>query len=324
VPLQSTVADQDAKTISGTTTHLSLYAIVASGGPACATISGGVTCGSSSTGGSSSGSGAGGSSTGTSLVASDSVICTPNKCADAGDVCGPYGGKMTGCADGPDGYTATCCFPASTGICMPTGGVQAGGGSYSPDGGYTAISFPKPTCATATDPCSQYPGATLHDCNDNATGFTGTCCFPPGRPLCTVIAPGDGCTNPGPGEAAGCNVIFSCTNTSLADYCAYGSTGTSCVDRPYETVITCCYPAGVLPSTGMPASVLDGGAGSGGAGGAGGLNGGGGIGGRGAGTGGFPNGETGGTPGTGGSPNGETGGRSGTGGLFGAGQGGTG
>ena len=326
LPLQSTVSDEVAKTIAGTTTHLSLYAIVAPGGPVCATVSGGLTCVSSGPG--SSGTGAGGSnsnSTGTSLLASDTVICTPNACADAGDVCGPYGAKMTGCTDGPDGYTATCCSPAGSGICMPTSGIQGGGFIYSPDGGVTTVSLPKPTCATATDPCSQYPGATLQSCNDNATGFTGTCCFPPNQPVCILTTSG-GCTNPTPAEATSCNVIFSCANTSPADFCPYGSTGT-CADRTDEIDITCCYPLGVLPSNGTPASALDGGAGSGGISGAGGLTGGGGLGGlggRGGGTGGFPNGETGGRPGTGGISDGNTGGIPGTGGMFGAGQGGTG
>ena len=308
VPFQFAVIDEDAKTISGTTTHLSLYAIVASGGPVCATVSGGLTCASSGTG--SSGTGAGGSSTGTSLLASDPVICTPNTCADAGDVCGPYGAKMTGCTDGPDGYTATCCAPASTGLCMPTSGVQACGGSYSPDGGFTSFCDPTPTCATATNACSQYPGATLLNCNDTATGFTGTCCFPPGQPVCILASPGGSCTNPAPGEANGCNVISNCANTPQADSCAYGSTAISCADLTNEVDITCCYPVGVLPSNGTPASVVDGGAGSGGLSGGGGLTGGGGLGGRGGGTGGFNDGDSGGSPGSGG--------------LFGAGQGGTG
>ncbi len=323
VPLNDAVTDLDAQTIAAPTMHLSPYALVAAGSPVCATISGGLTC--ASTGSSSSG--AGGSSviiTGNSLLASDPVVCTPNTCADAGDVCGPFGGKLSSCTDGPNGYTAACCFP-STGPCMPTGGVQACGGTFSPDGGYTSTCFPKPTCATATDACSQYPGATLFSCSDNDSGFTGTCCFPPGQPLCTVTNSGGGCTNPGPGEATGCNVIFSCANTSPADYCAYGSTGTSCADLTDWIAITCCYPVGVLPGNGTPASLVDGGAGAGGVSGGGGLSGSGGFGGLGGidGRGGGSGGISDGTGGVGPGPTG-AGGLTGSGGLFGPGKGGTG
>jgi hypothetical protein len=321
VSLTDAVTDLDAQTISAPTMHLSPYALVAARSPVCATISGGLTC--ASTGSFSSGAGGSIITTGTSLLASDPVVCTPNTCADAGDVCGPFGGTLSSCTDGPNGYTASCCF-STTGPCMPTSGVQACGGTFSPDGGYTSTCFPKPTCATTTDACSQYPGATLVTCSDNDSGFTGTCCWPPGQQVCTAQAEnGGGCTNPpGPDGGAGCNVISSCANTPQSDYCAYGSTFAGCVDEPYEVVITCCYPVGVLPGNGTPASVIDGGAGSGGGLGAGGLSGSGGlggIGGRGGGSGGISDGSGGVGPG----PTG-AGGLTGTGGLFGPGKGGTG
>jgi hypothetical protein len=341
VSLNAAVTDIDAETISAPTMHLSPYALVAAGGPICATVSGGFTCTSSGAGGSiiiiggtSSGAGGdiivGGSSgvggsggTGTSQPASDpAVVCTPNTCAEAGDVCAPFGAKLSGCTDGPNGYTASCCFPQSTGICMPTGGVQACGGQSTPDGGYTSVCLPKPTCATATDACSQYSGATLLDCTDTDTGFTGSCCFATGHPVCTVASSGGGCTNPSPSEAVGCNVIFNCANTPQAEYCGPGTTVAGCVDQTDQVLITCCYPLGVLPGNGTPASVVDGGLGAGGVSGGGGLTGdggAGGIGGSGGGSGGLSDG----MGGVGPAPTGG-GGLTGTGGLFGPGKGGTG
>ncbi len=209
---------------------------------------------------------------------------------------------------------------------MPTSGVQACGGTFSPDGGYTSTCFPKPTCATTTDACSQYPGATLVTCSDNDSGFTGTCCFPQGQPVCTVTSSSAGCNTSASGVFSDC--LFNCSNTSPADYCPYGSTGT-CNDQnaaaTSEDDYTCCYPAGVLPGNGTPASLIDGGAGSGGVSGGGGLTGSGGggglggIGGRVGGSGGISDGMGGVGPG----PTG-AGGLTGTGGLFGPGKGGTG
>jgi hypothetical protein len=204
---------------------------------------------------------------------------------------------------------------------MPTGGIQACGGTYSPDGGYTSSCDPTPTCATATDPCSQYPGATMVTCSDNDSGFTGTCCFPQGHPVCTVTSSGASCNTFASGVYSDC--FFNCSNSSPADYCPYGSTGT-CNDqnaaKTGEDDFTCCFPAGVLPGNGTPASVVDGGLGTGGIiGGGSGSGGLGGIGGNGGGSGGISDG----AGGVGPAPTG-VGGNPGSGGLFGPGKGGTG
>jgi hypothetical protein len=265
--LSTATFDWSARTISGTTAHLSPYALVivtgdggtvddagiAPGGPACATVYGGVTCGSIIIGGSS---GAGGSA---GTVQQPAPDCVPTTCADS-DICAAYpGATVTACTDGPGGYTATCCFPAGGSACLAT--MQFEGCSVTgPDGGLTSTCPNLPRCATDTFACSQYSGATLQDCTDNANGYTGACCFPAGRPVCYVLSSGGFCV--AADGATGCATNPTCEDGNPGSLCGAGTGMSRCSNNANGFDVTCCYPLGTLPDTGtMPAGGTQGGVG---------------------------------------------------------------
>jgi hypothetical protein len=231
--LAAAAVDTSTKTVTGTTTHLSPYTIVSeSSGAICATVGGGSRCSNSSMSG--------------------GVSCTPSTCADATDVCGSYpGATMTGCTDGSNGYSATCCFAPGASVCFAFGG----GGSTctdGPAGSGGATCPPAATCATATDACTSYPGATLQSCVDGTNGYTGSCCFAPGAPVCTTVGAARSCGGNavGAGTTGGttCPPPPSCAD---GDPCAGapGSTMQSCTDGSDGYTATCCFPLGTLPST---------------------------------------------------------------------------
>jgi len=244
--------DTAAKTVSGTTMHLSPYAIVAAtAAPMCATVSGGQSC--TASGGAGGINGADGTMT---------VTCTPSLCADAAgqNVCGAYpGAKMTSCTDGPSGYTATCCFDAGASICLAAGGSGGGCTMDCSPSGCTANCPPPPTCAdaTTTSVCGAYPGATFQSCTDGPSGYTGACCFAPGAPVCKTVGSARACggssngvitCEPGP-TCAGSNPCAGYPETTLQ----------SCTDSPDGYTAVCCYPAGELPAGGGSGSSSGGG-----------------------------------------------------------------
>jgi hypothetical protein len=244
--LAGAAVDTSTKTVTGTTTHLSPYGIVAeSSGAICATIGGGVRCTNASTGGGSS--------------------CPQSTCADAADVCGSYpGATMTGCTDGANGYIATCCFAPGAPVCFASGSVSSCAGTATNNGGGPSqTSCPAaPTCATATDACTAYPGATLQSCVDNTNGYTGSCCFAPGAPVCTTVGAARSCAGTATGSGVGggttCPAPPSCAD---GDPCASapGSTMQSCTDGSNGYTATCCFPPGELPPTAGSSSTGSGG-----------------------------------------------------------------
>jgi hypothetical protein len=239
--LAGAAVDTSAKTVTGTTTHLSPYGIVAdSSGAICATIGGGSRCSNSSTSGGSS--------------------CAPSRCAEATDVCGSYpGATMTSCSDGANGYIATCCFAPGASVCFASGLASSCGGTATGNGaGAAQTTCPDaPSCATATDACTTYPGATLQSCADNANGYTGSCCFAPGTPVCTTIGAARSCggsTATGNGVGGGTTGGTTCPpppSCADGDPCANapGSTMQSCTDSTNGYTATCCFPLGELPPT---------------------------------------------------------------------------
>jgi hypothetical protein len=179
--LSGASVNPQAQTVSGTTRHLSPYAITsAATGAMCATVTGSVSCSGGTNPGSGSGtagvSGGGGASGGTTGGGGETVTCTPSTCADATNACGAYpGATMTGCTDGPNGFMATCCFPSGGSICL-----QAAGGSpicavdCAAGGACTTTCPPAPTCADATTAtaCGGLAGATVQRCVDGTSGYT--------------------------------------------------------------------------------------------------------------------------------------------------------
>jgi hypothetical protein len=183
--------DASAQTVSGTTTTVGTFGLVAAAssttstadaGTVCFTMSGGASCeGGSSSSGSS---GAGGGST-----SGSGGTCTVSTCAgDNATICAQYpGSSLSSCVDGQNGYAASCCYPAGQPVCIvDSPGVACGGssgsssgcgtGSSTSSGGFTCDT---PTCA-ASSPCSGYAGTTVKSCTDSTTGYSATCCYPVG------------------------------------------------------------------------------------------------------------------------------------------------
>jgi hypothetical protein len=241
--LPGTVLDAQAKTVSGLTTHLSPYAIVAeASGKVCATIQTAPRCTqSTNTGGGTSGGGA--------------PVCTTDTCASiaAGSCSGYPGATMDSCVDGTNGPTAACCFAAGAPVCFAVGG---GGAKCTDTGGAGGATCPPPpTCATAGDVCAGYPGATLQGCTDSASGFNGGCCFAAQTPVCIAVYGGGAkCTDTG-GTAGGTSCPPPPTCAGANPCAGYpGATVQGCTDSASGYQATCCFPLGTLPMAGSGSS----------------------------------------------------------------------
>ncbi len=269
--------DANAKTVSGTTMHLSTYGeILATSGEVCAQVTSSSNCGTATSGGGSASAGGtssppSGSSGGTGALAPDACPSQPT-CATATNVCAQYpGATMTGCTDGASGFTASCCFAPSApvcfaasagGSCASSGTGTSGGNSSSSSGGSTPVGCPStPTCATATTACSQFPGAKLANCTDTSDGYTGSCCFDPGTPVCVTDEAAVGCSNAGTGTGGSssgstgtssgttsCGPGPTCSDGSACSGFV-GSTTQSCTNNSSGYTATCCMPLGVLPGS---------------------------------------------------------------------------
>jgi hypothetical protein len=160
--LPGAVVDTNAKTVSGLTTHLSPYAIVAAAeGDICTSVSGGQSCSANAT------------TDGTGTASS----CTVSTCATAGNPCGQWSNAtMTSCTDSPTGFTATCCAPHGQPICTTVGAPRSC--SASTDG--TMSCLPAPVCA-GSNPCAGLLNATMQSCTDTANGYQAVCCYPEGE-----------------------------------------------------------------------------------------------------------------------------------------------
>jgi len=260
--LPGAVVDEQAKTVSGVTTHLSPYAIVSEMvGKTCATVQNAFTCTDTPAIDASAGSGSGGPATdGTGTRAA----CEVPTCAGATNVCSQYpGAAMDSCVDSPTGFSAACCFPSNAPICFAIGGGTATCDG-SPSGGNTCP--PPPTCGSteAAMACAGYPGATLQNCTNTTSGFTGACCFAPSAPICVKTGAGRACADGPAGSTGGANCppLPRCSD---GNPCAnfVGATVSSCTDTADGFEAACCFAAGTLPvarggSTG-PTGTADGG-----------------------------------------------------------------
>ena len=242
--LPGAVVDTQNKTVSGVTTHLSPYAIVTeAAGKTCATVQANYPCADPGVGG------------------GGAPMCTPPTCAGATNACGQYpGSAMDSCIDGAKGYTASCCFAPSAPICF---GVAAGFGCSDPGtgtgGGGAATCPPAPRCATASDACANYPGATLQGCADTATGYAGGCCFPPEAPVCVGITIERLCSGSTSGGTSGCSSPPPRCAEGPACARFAGATVQSCTDTENGYKATCCFAVGSLPalSAGSPGGTTD-------------------------------------------------------------------
>jgi hypothetical protein len=238
--------DTQAKTVSGTTTHLSPYTLVsAATGAVCAAIRGGTQC-ADSTGPTGTGNGG-------------SANCVASTCADAARACAGYpGAKVSGCTETADGFVANCCFDPGAPICFSGGGgVACAEGGNTSTGTQTFTCPPPPTCSTATaaNTCGGYPGATVQNCSDTSTGYTAACCFAPGAPVCVSVGGGAACADSGSTNGPSGGGTFTCPpppTCANSNPCANtpGTTVQSCTDNANGYNAVCCYPVGQLPATG--------------------------------------------------------------------------
>ncbi len=273
--LSGAIVDTNAKTVSGLTTHLSPYAIVAgSSGKTCATVGGVKACAGSTNLGAS-----GGGDTSPAGGASD--MCTVATCAGVTNACASYpGATLDSCSDDSRGYMGSCCFPSGGPICFAinnggapcasAGGTGTGTGTDPAGGGTAPTCPPPPTCATTNSAvaCAEYPGATLQGCTDGPNGFTGGCCFAPAAPVCVAVTSGRACipdTSIG-GGGGSCPPAPRCADS---DPCKgyVGATVQSCTDGADGYQATCCFPVGTLPTVntsnfGGGTPTADGGAGN--------------------------------------------------------------
>ena len=147
---------------------------------------------------------------------------------------------------------------AATGAVCATvsGGTNCSGPSAGTSGGTSAPVCTPVTCADAANSCGAYPGAKLTGCTDGATGFTATCCFDPGAPICFATgAAGGGCTGGSGVPSAGsttttttvtCPPPPTCATATAATACGgyVGSSLQSCADTGSGYTAACCFPAG--------------------------------------------------------------------------------
>ena len=260
--LSGAAVDTQAQTVSGTTTHLSPYALTsATTGAMCATVSGGASCsgGTIDTGG---GSGAAGTTgAGAASGGTTTSTCTPSTCAEATNPCAAYpGATMSSCTDGPNGYMATCCFPSGGPICLASaGGTATCSEDCSVGGSCTTTCPPAPTCATATTAtaCGSLTGSTLQSCVDGTSGYTAACCFAPGAPVCTTVSAGQSCGGSTDGTTT-CAPAPTCADGNPCTGLA-GATMQSCTDSADGYTAVCCLLVGEVPSSGGGSSVSTGG-----------------------------------------------------------------
>jgi hypothetical protein len=246
--LAGAAVDRDLKTVSGITSHLSPYGIVSAGsGAVCAMATRSASCAGDSSGtGSSAGSG-------NAPAPSGSTSCPMPTCADSVDVCAAYpGSTITDCKDdATTGVAASCCFAPDAPICFAGGrnvgcAGPSGGGSGTSSGGTCPGT---PTCADTSEACTGYPGATFQDCTESASGYSGSCCFEPGAPVCVTVG----------GNGSTCALGTQCPPPERCadhDPCSDlpGTTTQDCTDTATGISATCCYAVGTLPPSG-PGSI---------------------------------------------------------------------
>src|SRR6266540_1190787 len=200
--LPGAVVDTNAKTVSGLTTHLSPYAIVAeSSGKTCATVKAAYGCEAAPSGGGTgtSSGGAGGAKCPDPAGGGGSNCPPPPTCATSAGACGGYpGSALQSCTDTATGFNGACCFDGQSPVCIS---IDAARGCAAPAGGGGANCPPAPKCADA-NPCAPYPGATTQSCTDGTDGFNATCCLPLGTLPTAPTSSGSGGTATGDGGTA--------------------------------------------------------------------------------------------------------------------------
>src|SRR6185436_18401877 len=144
--------------------------------------------------------------------------------------------------------TAFGCTDTGTPAADASAGSGSGSGGPATDGTGTRAACEVPTCAGATNVCSQYPGASMDSCVDSATGYSAACCFPSDAPICFAIgSAGAACdTDTGAGAPSGstsCPPPPTCGSTAAAMACAGypGATLQNCTNTTNGFTGACCF-----------------------------------------------------------------------------------
>jgi hypothetical protein len=156
--------DTSAKTVTGTTTHLSPYTVISGSGQICVDLNEPQIC-----------------MGGTGIP----TTCTPSTCALLSGGCATYPGSQLSCTDSSAGADALCCFPNDAPVCGTfSEGCHGGLGTGA------CLS-----CASSTGYCAQtVPGSSQQSCTGESGGtmITVVCCMPPGTPLPSTGSGGGG------------------------------------------------------------------------------------------------------------------------------------
>jgi hypothetical protein len=141
-----------------------------------------------------------------------------------------FGCPATAKPAGSAGGTSSGTDPGTTGT-----GATGGGSS----------TCQVPTCAGATDVCTQYPGASMDSCTDSSTGYSAACCFAPNAPICFAIGGvGAPCTSTGGAGAAECQAAPTCASAAATACAGYpGATLQNCTDSTNGFKGACCFAA---------------------------------------------------------------------------------
>jgi hypothetical protein len=136
--------------------------------------------------------------------------------------------------------------------CASSGTIESGGGAGTGTGSGNSSAptgCSAPTCATATNVCAGYPGATMTGCTDGASGFTASCCFAPTAPICFGVSGNAGCAASGTNMGGTTSAPTTCPQSTCAgvmNACAGfpGATFNGCTDSSNGWAGSCCFAPG--------------------------------------------------------------------------------
>jgi hypothetical protein len=148
------------------------------------------------------------------------------------------------------------CVQVEESGCSARGSVESGGGAPATGTGTGSgtgttaapTGCTEPTCATATNLCAAYPGATMTGCTEGASGLTASCCFAPAAPICFGVAGNAGCAavSSGTGGSSAPAVCPQATCAGAVSPCGGfpGATFSGCTDSGNGWAGSCCFAPG--------------------------------------------------------------------------------
>ncbi|HEY7371861.1 MAG TPA: hypothetical protein VIF57_06750 [Polyangia bacterium] len=120
------------------------------------------------------------------------------------------------------------------------------GGGTDPDAG-TLMACGTPTCSSASSACASYPGTTMDSCLDGQNGYSASCCFPSGAPLCFAATAASGTCATATGA---CDGYPGATLQSCVDGASGGYSGACCFAADAPACVAVKAALGCTPGTG--------------------------------------------------------------------------